>query len=321
MDCILTRSNFKEMRMKYHINQKDIAKRANVSHACVNRFENKNTGKYFDHVETTKPYELMILRALEDMIDEGYSSEAMHGGVKNGGKIMGRLNILDNPSTEYSTIINNIKIWLKNNNVSQKEFLDLCGLSGRVFETKVIEKRGAHMSEYTKNKIEEATGWKYADILSGAINKEETKMSYIPAKKFVDNEDKTIDEKAEALKNFSPSTQDIISEQVDRSLAYYEAKSSEHDEKVEKGIFMEKHVEKNIPTYDEAVKIGAKIQRDELVTSKTDESDLPTTGYTIINEKYTYYAETGEYVYTYDVVRRYKRTISKEAFIDAIKDR
>ena len=181
MEGIITRANFKDMRVKHHISQADIAKRAGISKGCISDFETKNTGRLTDHIETRKDNEAMIIRALTDMIDEGFRSDLMRGEVmiNTKGNYVKAHVMAEDPNDEYLTLMNNIKKYISLNNITCKEFCDMVGVSKRIFE--INFNKGRKVTDRFKEKLEKATGWKYEDMISGRINEEDVKMSWIPA--------------------------------------------------------------------------------------------------------------------------------------------
>lgn len=394
----IDRGNFRQVRLDHAINQQDIAKRAHVSKSTVCHYESRNTGKLEDHVEVKSDTEKMILRALVDLINEGFKSIDVRGGKlmgsvaktgmstcprsKSGNGIVPKKEfVLSGEDDEHLIFIDNIKKYLIANDIRTKEFCELIGANKRIFE--IGFNRGKPVSEGLKKKIFDATGWKYEDILSGAINKEGNEM-YIPAKKTIDSEDPDV--RAEAIQEYSPTAQELIDDKLDREECAKKAMAIIHkdkpvkpyvtktiDDQAEKLTDMivngsskediskaveeskeaikksktvgevfdslpekEKHkvyielgkavkeAEKdvdpeNLTGYEYAKAIGARLQMDTPNLYSGGQPVVPE-GYSVMNKKYTYYAETGEYVLTYDLVKRFSRRISKEEFIASIKE-
>lgn len=336
----IDRGNFRQVRLDHAINQQDIAKRAHVSKSTVCHYESRNTGRLGSHVEVRNDTEKMILRALVDLINEGFESINVRGGklmgsvagtgmstcpkIKSGNNKGKKVFIFSDGDDEYSIFMNNIKHYLQDNDIRIKEFCELIGANKRIFE--IGFNKGKKVSDGLKKKIFDATGWTYEQILSGAINKEGNEM-YIPAKKTIDNEDPDV--RAEAIQEYSPTVQELIDDKIDREECYNQAKADIHEEKEKHKVYIElckavKEAEKdvdpeNLTGYEYAKAIGARLQMDTPNLYSGGKPVVPE-GYSVMNKKYTYYAETGEYVLTYDLVKRFSRRISKEEFIASIKE-
>ena len=383
----IDRGNFRQIRLDHAINQQDIAARAHVSKSTVCHYESHNTGKIETHIEVRRDCEKMILRALVDLINEGFESTDVRGGKlmgsvagtgmstcpglrKGTNKVPKKEFIFSDGDDEYSIFMNNIKHYLQDNDIRTREFCELIGANKRIFE--IGFNKGKKVSDLLKKKIFDATGWTYEQILSGAINKEGDKM-YIPAKKSFESDD--LDIKAEAIQEYSPTAQELIDDKLDREECTKKAMAIIHKDKPIKPFVDIPDVTKAIdeqsekltdmimagaskedfaraveeskdilkPTVDKPKKeadpedmtgyeyakaIGARLQpgttpyvhRQPEPNLYSGAQPIAPEGCTIMNKKYTYYAETDECVLSYDVVKRYSRRVSKEEFMAAIKE-
>lgn len=209
------RANFRQVRLDHRINQQDIAKRAHVSKSTVCHYESRNTGRLGSHIEIRKDNERMILRALVDMINEGFKSIDVRGGKLMGsvaGTGMstspalreGKVNLsLSGEDDEHLIFIDNIRKWLMTNNITIKEFCKFVGANRRILE--IDFNRGKPVSEVLKKKIFDATGWRYEDILSGKINEGGEKM-------------KDLETVGEVFDKLDKKTKDYVYKEVDDAI-------------------------------------------------------------------------------------------------------
>lgn len=355
-NIIIDRSNFREVRTQHHISQLDLALKAGVSKSTISTYETKNTSKYSrEHVDTKPETEKALISTLKSMIDNGYRSTFIKSGRPTnkeleenyGGRCIRRnertIFLVEGENiSDYFKCINNIKKYCLYNGISLKDFANMIGVSKRIFEYN-FNKYRVCFSERLKDLITKATGWTYEDILTGRINKGGEVMNWIPAKKVSDEE--LSDVKAEAIIKYSPTTQELIDDKIDREECYRQAKADIHEEEewrpktitvgevfdslpekdkvyseIGKAISESVPVSKTDllkPSFDDAMKYGARQMDKDLYSGA---QPVVPEGYSVMNKKYTYYAETGEYVLTYDLVKRFSRRISKEEFIASIKE-
>lgn len=173
----VTQRNFKHLREQYGVKLKDIADVCNLSQQTVNSFE-KCKGEY-TQINARSYNGDMMIAALQNLINEKLKK---HDGTKDDNVGKGKYNKITD--VKRADFLKDLKQYLFVNNISMKEFCNMCDLSLNTFQDWYIEKNPMLSKKALRN-ISNATGWSYADIKSGNfINaKGEKSMSYVPTSK------------------------------------------------------------------------------------------------------------------------------------------
>lgn len=209
MEKTVTQRNFKHLREQYGIKLKDVADICNLSAQTVNNFE-KCRGEY-TQINARSYNGDMMINALQSIINNKIIKEniPMEKEVKH--KKYNRLTDIDR-----STFLIYLNSYLADNNITIKEFCNMCDLSTAQFEMWYIE-RNPKLSNSSVRHISNATGWSYNDIKTGAFVKAkgEKSMSYVPTSK-----SEIISMPSIKLNTPSPERHDIEQETHKKNIRY-----------------------------------------------------------------------------------------------------
>ncbi|MBO7450934.1 MAG: helix-turn-helix transcriptional regulator [Clostridiales bacterium] len=167
-DVVVTRNNFKNMRMSYGIKLKDISQKCGVSESCINNFEN-STGSYMD--TNARDYnKSKICRTLQEMIESKIlnlydvpEKEEKKVEAKEKRKLGGLLAESDIPR---KTLCDYIIAYCKHNTISTGEFCKMCKINA-VYTSPSAGKGQVYATVGTLDKILGATGWTKEQIMAG----------------------------------------------------------------------------------------------------------------------------------------------------------
>ena len=177
MEKTVTQRNFKHLREQYGVKLKDIADVCNLSQQTVANFE-KCRGEY-TQVNARSYNGDMMIAALQNLVNE---KQKKHDNEKDNNVGRGKYNKITD--VKRGDFLKDLKQYLFVNNISMKEFCNMCDLSLNQFQDWYI-KINPMLSKKALKNISNATGWSYEDIKSGNFinSKGENSMSYAPTSK------------------------------------------------------------------------------------------------------------------------------------------